>query len=57
LARSLRGKPRESPMNHIVKRCRAIRPTPHVEQVCRTDPAFVRLLLDSGAGLQVGSYR
>jgi hypothetical protein len=44
-------------MNHMVKRCRAICPTPLAEQICRTDPAFVRLLLHSGAGLQVGSYR
>ncbi|HUV61396.1 MAG TPA: hypothetical protein VMW71_04420 [Thermoplasmata archaeon] len=44
-------------MNHMVKRCRAIRPMPHVGQICRTDPAFVRLLLHSGAGLQVGSSR
>ncbi|MDH3365974.1 MAG: hypothetical protein OEM29_08255 [Thermoplasmata archaeon] len=42
-------------MNHMVKRCRTRSPTPHMEQICRTDTAFVRLLLHSGAGLQAGN--
>jgi hypothetical protein len=47
----------ESLVNHTVKQRTAMRPMPHVGQICRTDPAFVRLLLHSGAGLQAGSYR
>ena len=42
-------------MIHIAKRCKARRPTPAVEQICRTDTAFVLLLLHSGAGLQAGN--
>ncbi|MGB2825813.1 MAG: hypothetical protein WBC49_04155 [Thermoplasmata archaeon] len=36
-------------------RCGASRSKSVRQQTCRTDPVFVRLLMHSGAGLQVGS--